>query len=43
MFLRLSALAVFTGLSFSSATTIDLRREELMTALQWSVVVVNGS
>jgi len=34
MLLRLSALAVFTGLSFSSATTIDLRREELMTALR---------
>ena len=31
---RLSALAVLTGLSFSSATRIDLRREELMTALR---------
>src|SRR5688572_5802612 len=35
MLRRLSTLAVFTGLSFSSSTTrIDLRREELMTALQ---------
>ena len=32
MLLRLSALAVFTGLSFSSATTIDLRREDVFIA-----------
>ena len=35
MLLRLSALAVVTGLSFSSTPSrIDLRREELMSALQ---------
>lgn len=34
MLLRLSALAVVTGLSFSAPVRHELRREELMTALQ---------